>query len=121
MATETRNFVMLVGRVGKDPVVNATRTGTKVANLIVCTDEEIHDHSGVRVKANWHDVVAWGHLADYVKERVYRGMLCMIIGTLETDCRDDKEVPGRKLYKSKVKATTLRILDTHEKPDEHSA
>ncbi len=119
MPTDTRNLVILVGRIGKDPTSNLTHSGTPVSNLILCVEDEIHSRSGeTKVRPNWIDIVCWGHLSDYAREKVWKGMLCLVIGSLESESREDDKIPGRRLYKTKVKASTLRILDTFESSHE---
>jgi len=59
------NKVMLIGRLGADPEVRYTGTGTAVANFRMATSINFTDKSGQKTeKTEWHRVVAFGKLGE---------------------------------------------------------
>ena len=59
------NKVILVGRLGKDPEVRSTPSGTTVTKFSLATDERFTDRSGEKQeRTEWHNCEAWGKLAD---------------------------------------------------------
>lgn len=53
----TENTVTLLGRLGRDAEVRATRDGTPVASLSMATDRPARDQDNR--KSDWHSVVIW--------------------------------------------------------------
>jgi len=104
------NSVTLVGRVGKDPEVRYTQSGQVVANFSLATGESYKNHEGEKVKkTEWHNVVAWGKLAEVIQQYVKKGQLVAIIGKLQTRSWDDKQT-GAKKYTTEIVAQTLKML-----------
>ena len=59
------NKVILVGRLGADPELKATQSGTSVVKLRVATSERWKDSQGeMQEKTEWHSVIYWDKLAD---------------------------------------------------------
>ena len=59
------NRVMLVGRLGKDPEMRHTPSGTPVTNFSVATDERWKGKNGERQsRTEWHNIVVWSKLAE---------------------------------------------------------
>ena len=59
------NKVILVGRLGKDPEIRSTPSGTTVAKFSLATDERFTDRNGEKQeRTEWHNIVAWSKLAE---------------------------------------------------------
>ena len=59
------NKVILIGRLGKDPEVRSTPSGTTVTRFSLATDERFTDRNGEKQdRTEWHNIVAWGKLGD---------------------------------------------------------
>ena len=57
------NKTILIGRVGKDPEVRYTATGTAIASLTLATTKRFKDKDGNRQdKTSWHNVVVFGKI-----------------------------------------------------------
>ena len=105
------NKVILVGRLGKDPEIRATPQGTSVAKFTVATDERFTDKSGEKQeRTEWHNIVAWGKLAEICGQYLKKGKLVYIEGSIRTDSWDDKE-SGQKKYRTEIVANTMKMLD----------
>ena len=106
------NKVMLIGRLGKDPEIRYTQSGSAVANFTLATSENWVDPQGQRKeKTEWHSVVAWNKLADLVQSYLKQGSQVYIEGKLQTRSWDDAQT-GQKRYKTEISARTLQFLDS---------
>jgi single-strand DNA-binding protein len=107
----TVNKVILVGRLGKDPEIRSIPSGTSVAKFSLATDERFTDKSGEKQeRTEWHNIVAWGKLAEICGQYLRKGKLVYIEGSIRTDSWDDKET-GVKKYRTEIIANTMQMLD----------
>ncbi|HEY5611171.1 MAG TPA: single-stranded DNA-binding protein, partial [Thermoanaerobaculia bacterium] len=96
------NKVILIGRLGKDPELRSTPSGTTVAKFTIATDERFTDRSGEKQeRTEWHNIVAWDKLADICGQYLKKGKLVYIEGRIHTDSWDDKET-GQKKYRTEI-------------------
>ena len=108
------NKVILVGRLGKDPEIRSTPSGTSVAKFSLATDDKYTDRSGEKQeRTEWHNIVAWGKLAEICGQYLKKGKLVYIEGSIRTDSWDDKE-SGQKKYRTEIIANTMQMLDRRE-------
>ena len=113
------NRVILIGRLGKDPEIRSTPNGTTVAKCTLATDERFTDKSGEKQeRTEWHNIVAWGKLAEICGQYLRKGKLIYIDGSIRYDTWDDKET-GQKKYRTEIVAGTMKMLD--RKGDESGA
>lgn len=107
----TVNKVILVGRLGKDPELRSIPSGTSVAKFSLATDERFTDKAGEKQeRTEWHNIVAWGKLAEICGQYLRKGKLVYIEGSIRTDSWDDKET-GVKKYRTEIIANTMQMLD----------
>ena len=105
------NKVILIGRLGKDPEIRSTPNGTTVAKFTLATDERFTDKSGEKQeRTEWHNIVAWGKLAEICGQYLRKGKLIYIDGSLRYDSWDDKET-GQKKYRTEIVANNMQMLD----------
>lgn len=105
------NKVILVGRLGKDPEVRSTPSGTSVAKFSLATDERFTDKNGEKQdRTEWHNIVAWGKLGEICGQYLRKGKLVYIEGSIRTDSWDDKE-SGQKKYRTEIVARDMKMLD----------
>ena len=105
------NKVILVGRLGKDPEIRSTPGGNTVAKFTVATDERFTDKSGEKQeRTEWHNIAAWGKLAEICGQYLRKGKLVYIEGSIRSDSWDDKET-GQKRYRTEIVANTMKMLD----------
>jgi single-strand DNA-binding protein len=104
------NKVILIGNLGKDPVVRATTTGNNVATLSLATNERRKNTNGVwEEQTEWHKVVAFGKLADLTQKFLSKGRKVYVEGKLRTNKWQDKQ--GTDHYTTEILADTLQFLD----------
>jgi len=105
------NKVILVGRLGKDPEIRSTPSGTSVAKFSLATDDRFTDKNGEKQeRTEWHNIVAWGKLAEICGQYLRKGKLIYIEGSIRTDSWDDKET-GVKKYRTEIIANQMQMLD----------
>jgi single-strand DNA-binding protein len=104
------NKVILLGNVGKDPEIKALPSGSTVANFSIATSERFKDKGGEwQDKTEWHNVVAYGKLADIIRDYVKKGAKLYVEGRLTTRSWDDKD-SGKKLYRTEINVSDISLL-----------
>jgi single-strand DNA-binding protein len=85
------NAVKLIGNVGKE-VVTREFEGGKVATFSVATNETYLNRNKEEVtNTTWHNVVAWGKLAQVCEQLLSKGKLVAIEGRLNYRQYQNKE------------------------------
>ena len=109
MSKGTVNKVILIGRLGRDPEMRYTSSGTAVVNFSLATNHPVKDQSGNNSdQTEWHQIVAFGRTAEVANEYLTKGRLVYIEGRLQTRSWDDQN--GQKKYKTEVVCSTLQFL-----------
>jgi single-strand DNA-binding protein len=104
------NKVILLGNVGKDPEIKVLPSGQPVANFSIATSDRYKDQQGnFQDRTEWHNVVAYGKLADIIRDYVKKGNKLYIEGRLTTRSWDDKE-SGKKVYRTEIVIADLSLL-----------
>lgn len=103
------NKVILIGNLGKDPEFKYTPGGQAVATFSLATTERFADKGGQRQeRTEWHNIVAWGKLAELSNQYLKKGRSVYIEGRITTRSWDDKD--GVKKYKTEIVANTLQFI-----------
>lgn len=103
------NKVMLIGNVGKDPVIRHNENGSTSANFSVATTEKYKDRNGVlQEQTEWHNIVCWRGMAETVEKYVKKGSQVFIEGKLRY--RDWKDQNGQERYSTEILATSINLL-----------
>jgi len=104
------NKVMLIGNVGKDPEVTTLDKGGKVAKFTLATSEKYTDKSGNKTeRTDWHNIVAWGPLADLVEKYVTKGKQLYLEGQIRNR---SWEQDGIKKFATDINITQLVFLSS---------
>jgi single-strand DNA-binding protein len=105
------NKVILIGRLGKDPEVKYTPSGTPVAKFSLATDEVYKDRSGEQQKhTEWHNIVAWSKLAEICGEYLTKGKQVYIEGSIRSRQWEDQNKNKRTSYE--IIARQMQMLGT---------
>ena len=108
------NKVILVGRLGRDPEVRYTPSGTAVANFSIATSEQWTNKDGEKQeRTEWHKIVAWKRLGEICGEYLHKGSQIYIEGRLQT--RDWEDRDGNKRYTTEVIAQNMQMLGSADK------
>ncbi len=103
------NKAILIGRLGRDPEMRYTGGGTPVCNFSLATDESYTDKSGQRQKkTEWHNIVAWGKLAENCSNLLSKGKLAYVEGKLQTREWNDRD--GNKRRTTEIVINRMRVL-----------
>jgi len=115
------NKVIIVGRLGNDPEVRYTPSGSAVAKFSVATSEEWKDKTTGEKKerTEWHRITAWGKLGEICGEYLSKGRQVYVEGRLQTSSYDDKE--GVKRYSTEIVASDVQFLGSKESGGGRSA
>lgn len=77
------NTVKLVGNVGKEVVVKETSNNNKLATFSLATNEKYTDRNNKEVQnTTWHNIVAWGKMAEACEKILSKGKFVSIEGKL---------------------------------------
>ena len=103
------NKVILVGRLGKDPEVKYTPSGTPVAKFTLATDEVFKDRTGEQQRrTEWHTIVAWSKLAEICGEYLVKGKQVYIEGSIRS--RQWEDQTGNKRTAYEIVARDMKML-----------
>lgn len=111
MAGKSLNKVQLIGHLGADPEVRTTTTGQFVATFGLATNERKKKPNSDEWEdvTEWHNIVAWGRLAEIASEYLNKGKQAYIEGRLQTRSWDDQKT-GVKRYTTEIVAQDLILL-----------
>ncbi len=102
MASRGINKVILIGRLGGDPEVRYSPSGTAFANISVATSEQWRDKQTGETKeqTEWHRVVFSGKIAEIAGEYLRKGSEVYVEGKLRTRKWTDQS--GAEKYTTEI-------------------
>lgn len=104
------NRATLIGNVTRDPELRTTATGQSVASFGVATNMMWTDAQGQKQqRAEFHNIVAWGKLADICKQYLVKGKKIYLEGRLQT--REWEAQDGAKKQRTEIVAENMIMLD----------
>jgi len=104
------NKAMIIGNMTRDPEVKTTPSGQNVASFSVATNRVWTNAQGQKQEAvEYHNIVAWGKLAEICGQYLNKGKKVYIEGRLQT--RDWAGQDGVKRYKTEIVAENMIMLD----------
>lgn len=107
---KTQNKVQLIGYLGIDPIIRKFPSGNVKATLRLATDKYRKDNDGnVQHIVMWHNVIAWGDIAEKIENDFIKGSHVMVQGELVHSTYED--LTGHIRFVSEIKAETLMNLD----------
>jgi single-strand DNA-binding protein len=104
------NRAMIIGNLTRDPEVRTTTSGQNVCNFSVATSSQWTDASGQKQeRVEYHNIVAWGKLADICGQYLGKGRKVYVEGRLQT--RDWETQDGQKRKTTEIVAENMIMLD----------
>ena len=104
-----KNKVQLIGNLGNAPEVKTLESGKKMARFSVATNEIYRNAKGEKVtETQWHNLIAWGKVAEIVEKYLTKGKEVAIEGKLINRSYNDKE--GNKKYITEIQVNELLML-----------
>lgn len=105
------NKVMLIGNVGKDPVVRYYDHDQAVATLTLATTERgyvLQNGTQVPDRTDWHNIVLYRGLAKIVEKFVHKGDKLYVEGRIHYRTYDDAK--GQRHYVTEIYAENMELL-----------
>ena len=109
------NRIIIMGRLGNDPEIRRTQTGTPVVSFRLAVDRDFKDKSTGKRATDWIDVVAWRSTAEFVSRYFTKGRIAVVEGRLQM--RDWTDKNGNKRTIAEVLAENVYFGDAKEKGD----
>lgn len=104
------NQVILVGNLARDPELKNIPSGQTVASFAVATNRSWQDQNGeTQEAADFHNIVAWGKLAELAGQYLTKGRKVLIVGRLQTRSWEGED--GKKNYRTEIVASEINFLD----------
>lgn len=103
------NKVILIGRAGKAAEVREVGSDKK-ASFSLATSESYKNRNDEWVEnTEWHNIEAWGRLADIAAKYVAKGLTIYVEGSIRSEKYKDKD--GNERTATKIRAAAIQLLD----------
>ncbi|MBU0458595.1 single-stranded DNA-binding protein [Patescibacteria group bacterium] len=103
------NKVTLLGNITRDPELKNTTNGQSVCTFGIATNRVWKDSTGDKQSLpEYHNLVAWGGLAEFCSQNVKKGKPLYIEGYLKTRSWDSPE--GTKIFRTEVVVENIVLL-----------
>lgn len=107
------NVVAIMGRLVADPELKTTSAGINVCTFRIACDRSFAQQ-GQQRQADFIDVVAWRHNADFLCKYFAKGSMVAVQGRLQTRQYQDRN--GNKRTAVEVVADSLSFAGSSKKP-----
>jgi single-strand DNA-binding protein len=104
------NKITLIGNVGRDPDIQQTKSGTKVAHFSLATNRRAPAGAEEEERTDWHRLTLWSRQAQFAEEYIRTGDRIYIEGRLEYDSyeRDGVVIPTAEITVTEVVLLTSK-------------
>ena len=116
------NKVFMMGRLGRDPDVRYTNSGTKVASFSLAVDRDFKDKATGERVTDWVEIVAWRQTAEFASKWFRKGQMAVVEGRLQVRDYTDRE--GNKRRAVEIVADSIYFCgskDQNARPSEGNA
>jgi single-strand DNA-binding protein len=105
-----RNFVQLVGNLGRNPEIKSFESGKKVAKFSLATSDFYINKLGEKVQeTQWHNIIAWGKMAQLAEDSFEKGREVSIKGKITYKNYEDKN--GEKRIFTEIVAEEMEVVE----------
>ncbi|MFY9462408.1 MAG: single-stranded DNA-binding protein [Candidatus Sungiibacteriota bacterium] len=102
------NKAFVLGNVTRDPELRHTPAGQSVTTFGVATNRVWKSPSGEqKSQVEFHNIVAWGRLAEICSQYLKKGTLVFIEGRIQT--RSWLDPAGTKKFRTEIVAETMQM------------
>lgn len=114
------NKAFVLGNVTRDPELRHIPSGKAVTTFGLATNRTWKDASGEqKSQVEFHNIVAWGRLAEICGQYLKKGSLVFIEGRIQTRSWQDQQ--GQKKFRTEIIAETMQMGPrSGEKPREET-
>ena len=110
------NKVIIIGNLTRDPEMRQTPNGQNVVTFGVATNREWMTRNSERKNsAEFHECVAWAHLAEICQKYLHKGNLVYVEGYLKT--RNWETPEGQKKFKTEIVVQDMIMLEKRKSED----
>ncbi len=110
------NKIQLIGRIGTDIETRKFDSGNLKASFRMATSETYKDTQGNKQEVTqWHNIIAWGKLAEILEKYTQKGSEIMLEGKLVYRMWETKE--GEKKYITEIETRDLRLMGSAPKTE----
>lgn len=110
------NNVVLVGRLGTDPELTYTQSGTAIAKFRLAVNRPPRADSD-QEETDWLDVVTFGRTAENCAQYLDKGALVGIEGRVQSRTWERSDGSGRG-YAVEINAQRVQFLETRQRAEE---
>lgn len=104
MAKGTVNKVIILGRLGANPEVRQTQSGTIVARVNLATNEVFKEET----QTEWHRVVIFGKSAEVIQQYCKKGDALYVEGRIRTNKWQDTS--GENRYSTEIIVSDFQLI-----------
>jgi single-strand DNA-binding protein len=109
------NKAILLGNLTRDPVLRYTASGRPVCDFGIATNRTWTNDKGERQEqTEFHNIVAWGKLAEIAGQYLTKGRKVYVEGRLQT--RNYESADGQQKSRTEIVAPDLVMLDSRGAP-----
>jgi single-strand DNA-binding protein len=109
-----KNKVQLIGNLGGSPEIKTLDGGKKMARFSIATNESYRNAKGEKVvETQWHNLIAWGKVAEIAEKYLTKGKEVVVEGKLITRNYNDKQ--GAKKSITEIEVHELLMMGVKEK------
>lgn len=101
------NKAFIIGNLTRDPEIRNLPSGQEVASFGVATNRFYNKDGQRQQDTQFHNVVAFGRLADIAKQYLNKGSLIMVEGRIQN--RSWQGQDGQKKYRSEIVAERMQL------------
>ncbi len=118
---KTVNKVILLGNVTREPELKSVASGKSVCTFGLATNRVWRDSTGQKQSLpEFHNLVAWGGLAEFCGQYVRKGKPLYIEGYLKTRNWESDAAKGMKMFRTEIVVEDVVLLGSREDgPEEH--
>jgi len=114
MSVRSLNKVFLIGNLTRDPEIRYTTGGASVVSFGLATNKSWKNPEGeLQESTEFHNIVAWGKMAEICQQLLAKGMKVYIEGSISTRSWEDDS--GNTRYKTEVRVNEMILLDSKGK------
>lgn len=116
------NKLFLIGNLGKDPEKIPTKTGTAMVKFSIATTDKGYtkkDGTKVEDRTDWHNVTAFGKLAEICEKYLHKGSKVSIVGSLHY--QQVKQTDGTTKTYTSIEIDDMEMLDPKQAPQQATA
>lgn len=112
------NNVVLVGRLGNDPELTYTQSGTAICKFRLAVSRPPRRDSNEQ-ETDWLDVVCWGRVAENAAQYLDKGALVGIEGRVQS--RTWEREDGGRAYAVEINAFRVQFLESRKEAEARRA